>query len=194
VSTKPDTPHASHLNVIGAVHGRFQPFHLEHLEYVRAAYARCDLLYVGITHADPTQACRDTSAPHRHLPEANPFPYWVRAEMVRESLTEAGCDLCRVRVVPFPISEPQLISQYVTPNARHFLSPCDPWQAKKLGMLVGLGYDAVFVLKPRKTIEGREVRRRLVRSLPIGHLVPAAVARLLERDDISKYIPREEAR
>jgi nicotinamide mononucleotide adenylyltransferase len=33
---------------IGVVHGRFQPFHNGHLEYVLSAKQKCDFLYVGI--------------------------------------------------------------------------------------------------------------------------------------------------
>ncbi len=36
----------------GCVHGRFQPFHNGHLEYVLAAQSRCAFLWVGITKYD----------------------------------------------------------------------------------------------------------------------------------------------
>lgn len=33
----------------GVVHGRFQPLHLKHMEYILAAKMRCQKLYIGIT-------------------------------------------------------------------------------------------------------------------------------------------------
>ncbi len=33
----------------GVVHGRFQPFHLDHLKYALAGLTHCDYLFVGIT-------------------------------------------------------------------------------------------------------------------------------------------------
>ena len=41
-------PHA-----IVAVHGRFQPFHVGHLEYVQLALGLGRFCYVGITNPDP---------------------------------------------------------------------------------------------------------------------------------------------
>ena len=38
------------------IHGRFQPFHNGHLDYLRGALARCDELFVGITNPDPRHA------------------------------------------------------------------------------------------------------------------------------------------
>ena len=37
---------------IGVVHGRFQPLHLKHMEYILAAKMRCRKLYIGITNPD----------------------------------------------------------------------------------------------------------------------------------------------
>ena len=49
----------------GMIHGRFQPFHLGHLEYLRGAAERCDEVFVGITNPDPTG-----SGPNRAIPLA----------------------------------------------------------------------------------------------------------------------------
>jgi cytidyltransferase-like protein len=41
-----------HHTRLAAVHGRFQPFHVGHLEYVMRAAELCDLLYIGVTNRD----------------------------------------------------------------------------------------------------------------------------------------------
>ena len=35
------------------IHGRFQPFHNGHLEYLRGAAERSDEVWIGITNPDP---------------------------------------------------------------------------------------------------------------------------------------------
>jgi cytidyltransferase-like protein len=57
----------------GMVHGRFQPFHYEHLQYTPAALACCDHLIVGITHPDPALSITEASDPKRHHLAANVF-------------------------------------------------------------------------------------------------------------------------
>ena len=37
------------------IHGRFQPFHLGHLEYLAGAASEADEVWVGITNPDPTR-------------------------------------------------------------------------------------------------------------------------------------------
>jgi len=64
------------------IHGRFQPFHNGHLEYLRGAAASCDELFVGITNPDPWRVKEEPSDPLRHLPESNPFTYVERLLMV----------------------------------------------------------------------------------------------------------------
>jgi len=57
------------------IHGRFQPFHLGHLEYLKGAAERSEAVFVGITNPDPTRIREESSDPLRHLPESNPFTY-----------------------------------------------------------------------------------------------------------------------
>ena len=56
----------------GMVHGRFQPFHNGHLEYLNGAAVRCEEIFVGITNPDPARVLPEESDPLRHLPESNP--------------------------------------------------------------------------------------------------------------------------
>ena len=57
------------------VHGRFQPFHNGHLEYLLGAYERSSEVFVGITNPDPLRIRPEASDPLRHLPESNPWSY-----------------------------------------------------------------------------------------------------------------------
>ena len=72
------------------IHGRFQPFHNGHLEYLRGAAARSDVVFVGITNPDPARIKEEPSDPLRHLPESNPFSYVERLLMVTEVAQDEG--------------------------------------------------------------------------------------------------------
>ena len=89
---------------VGMVHGRFQPFHLGHLEYLVAAAARSERLVVGITNPEGFPSRPEPDDPARHLPESNPFTYAERRLMVEAAAGEAGVG--PVEVIPFPITEP----------------------------------------------------------------------------------------
>ena len=49
----------------GMIHGRFQPFHNGHLEYMRGAAEQSDELWVGITNPDPARILPEASDPAR---------------------------------------------------------------------------------------------------------------------------------
>lgn len=171
----------SDIYEFACVHGRFQPFHNEHLEYVSRAYELCRTLYIGITHALPGSDRPVDSAPHRHTSDANPFTFADRMEMILQALTDVGYDVRHVRIVPFPIETPSLIRNYVPANAVHLLSPCDEWQIEKYCSLSIMGLQVEWLFGTRKGITATEVRSRLRRGLSISGLVPPPVERYLSR-------------
>ena len=85
-----------------SAHGRFQPFHNEHLEYVLAAQGLCDFLWIGITKYDVTSTDLNPLGAVRERPENNPLTFFERAQIIRGSLIEAGvsAECIRLRSVP----------------------------------------------------------------------------------------------
>ena len=81
------------------IHGRFQPFHNGHLEYLRGAAAQSDEVFVGITNPDPQRIKEEPSDPLRHLPESNPFTYVERLLMIEAVAEDEGI---RAACDPFP--------------------------------------------------------------------------------------------
>ena len=73
--------------------GRFQPFHLGHLQAIRFILGKVDdlLILVG-------------SAQHSHTHE-NPFTAGERITMVRLALKEAKVDPARYMIIPLPDAE-----------------------------------------------------------------------------------------
>src|SRR5436189_6397838 len=91
----------------GMIHGRFQPFHNGHLEYLRGAAERSDEVWIGITNPDPERIKPEASDPLRHLPEANPFSSAERLLMVKAAAADLGLEPGTVHGIPFPLSDPE---------------------------------------------------------------------------------------
>jgi nicotinamide-nucleotide adenylyltransferase len=163
----------------GMIHGRFQPFHVGHLEYLRAASRRCRSLLVGITSPDRSHR-EDADAPAgRGDAAANPFTFTERAQMVRGVLRDEA--LGGALVVPFPVSRPELWPDYVPPGTVHFLRVFDEWGRAKVDRLRQAGYDVVVLdAGEGERVTGTEVRRRLREGSDWRPLVPAAVASVID--------------
>jgi nicotinamide-nucleotide adenylyltransferase len=165
----------------GMIHGRFQPFHNGHLEYLRLALERCETLLIGITNPDPAQTAEESTSDHRHLAESNPYTFFERLLMIRETVIGEGIPLERLVFIPFPVNLPDRWRYYVPPDVVHYLRVFSPWEQAKVERLREQGYQ-VQILQPGigKEIEATEVRRRLQAGDDWRSLVPAGVARVIE--------------
>lgn len=165
----------------GLVHGRFQPFHLGHLEYALAALQRCEHLIVGITNPDPSVIIAEATDSERHTPETNLFTFFERQQMIRAALLEADVDLNRISIVPFPIHHPDQWRFYCPQETVQFLRLYSAWGREKLRRFQERGW-AVEVLDPgvAKQVSSTEVRCRLQAGQRWDTLVPAAVAAVLK--------------
>jgi nicotinamide-nucleotide adenylyltransferase len=162
------------------IHGRFQPFHNGHLEYMRGAASRCEELFVGITNPDPTRIKPEAADPARHLPEANPWSYAERLLMVKAAATDLGLELSRVHVIPFPVNEPELWGAYVPEGVTQFLRLFSGWGGEKLERLRSAGYEVVVLDEgAEKDVSGTDVRDALRLGGSWESLVPPGVARVL---------------
>jgi nicotinamide-nucleotide adenylyltransferase len=166
----------------GMVHGRFQPFHLGHLEYMRGAAQRCDELFVGITNPDPERIRLEAADPLRHLPESNPFTYVERLLMVKVAARDAGLDLARLHVIPFPVNEPELWHAYVPDDVVQFIRLFSDWGGTKLDRFRDAGYEVVVLDEgAAKEVSGADVRAALREGGDWESLVPPGVAEVLKR-------------
>ena len=164
----------------GMIHGRFQPFHRGHLEYMRGASERCDELWVGITNPDPARVKPEASDPSRHLPESNPYTYAERLLMVKAAAGDLGLDPGAVHVIPFPVNEPELWAAYVPAGTTQFLRLFSAWGGEKLARLRDAGYEVVVLDEgAEKELSGAQVREALRAGGDWELLVPPGVARVL---------------
>lgn len=160
------------------IHGRFQPFHNGHLEYLIAAAARCETLLVGLANPDPLGAA-EWFDPDSYRPESNPFTDAERVLMLDAVL--ADLDLrWRTRVVRFSIQPTAVSATDIPEGTVHFLRVFDAWERRQAERLVQAGVDAVVLHEGRpKTVSGSQVRALLRAGEGWDRRVPRAVARVL---------------
>ena len=164
----------------GMIHGRFQPFHNGHHEYLRLALDRCELLLIGVTNPDPSQIAEEETSDHRHRSDANPFTFFERLMMIRELLMDDAVPPERTVVIPFPVNLPDRWRYYLPPDVVHYVRVFSPWEQTKVDRLRGEGYETE-VLTPgvEKEVEATEIRRRMAAGEDWEALVPPAVARVI---------------
>jgi cytidyltransferase-like protein len=162
------------------IHGRFQPFHNGHLEYLRGAAERSDEIFVGITNPDPKRIKPEPSDPLRHLPESNPYSYAERLLMVKAAAGDLDLDPERVHVIPFPVNEPELWPAYVPGGVTQYLRLFSEWGGTKLERMREAGYEVVILDEgTEKQLSGADVRAAIRDGGDWESLVPPGVARVL---------------
>jgi cytidyltransferase-like protein len=163
------------------IHGRFQPFHVGHLEYLKGAAARSDEVFVGITNPDPRRVREEPADPLRHLPESNPYTYTERLLMISEVARDEGI---AVHVIPFPVNEPELWPAYVPEGVTQYLRLFSEWGGTKLDRLREAGYEVVILDEgAEKGISGADVREAMRGGGDWEPLVPPGVARVIRSLD-----------
>lgn len=174
---------------IGVIHGRFQPLHVGHLEYLLAGKRLAELLVIGITSPDPWLTGMELAAPERCNPLANPCTYWERLLMVEGSLVEAGISRDEFRIVPFPHSYPERLKYYAPVDALYLLTIYDRWGEVKQRRFEDLGLRThVLWRRTDKVTSGTELRRLIRESGDWRSRMPAAAARVIQEQAIDKRI------
>ena len=166
------------MATIGVVHGRFQIFHLDHLEMVLEAARRCDHLLIGITNPDPHLTKYNANDPKRSSPLANPLTFYERHGMIRAALLEAGLNRLDFDIMPFPINRPDVLFHYVPRYAIFYLTIYDTWGETKKQLLESLGCQIDVLWKrpsEAKKMCGREIRERIAMGQEWVSFVPRAV-------------------
>lgn len=174
---------------IGFIHGRFQIFHNEHLEYALAAKKRCEVLIVGITSPDNAQLLYEAVDPHRSNASANPFTYYERFQMIKAALLEAGLKREEFEIVPFPIETPDSVQNYIPLEATAYLTIYDNWGEEKFRRLSGLGYNVCVLWRDRaKKISSTNIRNFIMNGQEWSHLVPSAVYSFIQQNNLDERI------
>lgn len=176
----------------GVVHGRFQVLHLKHMEYFLAAKMRCRVMYVGITHPDigayPATSPLDL---HGTAKADNPLTYIERYEMIRDALLDFGVKRDEFEIIPFPVSRPEKLPEYVPADAVHYMSLCGEWDAEKCRILRSLGFQVEILWErsgEEKGITGTQLRGMIAREEDWRQYMPKTAAEYLAEHGIDQRI------
>ena len=174
---------------LAVIHGRFQPLHIGHIEYLLAGKALCDVLIIGITNPDPWQMGNEETDVNRGSIDANPFTFYERYLMVEGSMVEAGVPREAFRIVPFPHSYPERLRYYSPADALYFLSIYDSWGETKLERFRNLGLPVhVLWRREEKVTSGSRIRKLIQTSGDWEKWVPPATARVIRELGIDERI------
>lgn len=154
----------------GLIMGRFQPFHLGHLELVRQALGECDDLIVAVT-----------SSQFNYLKE-DPFTAGERIEMIHNSLDEAGMSASRWMVLG--IENQHNVATWAS-YLRAALPRFDRIYSGNPYVAMLLADSAMSVVQPKFLDRARFNATRIRKMISDGEeawqeMVPAAVARMIE--------------
>lgn len=176
----------------GVIQGRFQVLHLKHMEYLLAAKMRCKTLYIGITHPDiisyPATSPRDV---HGTIERDNPLTYIERYEMIESALLEFGVKREEFEIIPFPVSRPELLTQYAPEDAVYYMSICGEWDKEKCEILKEHGLDVEILWErygEERGVTGTQVREMIAEGGDWKQYVPKAAAEYMESHGIDERI------
>ncbi len=176
---------------IGSVHGRFQPLHFEHLEYLAAALQRVRFLHVGITQFDTASLLHvDGAGEHRADPRSNPFTYFERAELASLALCGLGTSPERFRVGPFPIERPNDLADFLPLTVPVLTTRVDEWNDSKIAILTSIGYHVeVLYEREPKGVSGAQIRELMATGNPEWEsLVPESTVAFLRSLNLSERL------
>ena len=164
----------------GCLTGRFQPFHLGHLELFLQVVKCHRQIYVAITNPTPESRSFESTNPNRHLSESNPFSFKDRVAFIESVLTDNQIDRERVVIVPFSLTEPASWYLEVPPKTVRYVRVFSPWEKHKVKVLK---QKYKVEILPTNTssppIRATVIREAIKSNSPWTHLVPSGVASLI---------------
>lgn len=173
---------------LGFIHGRFQLFHNEHLQYALDAKARCEKLIVGITSPENAALIREEVDPHRSNACDNPFTFYERFNMVKAAMLGAGIPREDFEIVPYPIERPEVLPNYIPLSATSFFTIYDQWGYEKLHRLSELGYDTFVIPRGDKGMCSTEIRKKIVDDDDWKYMVPEAVYNYIIENNLTAKV------
>lgn len=168
----------------GMIHGRFQPFHIGHFDYLKMALNLVEeCLVVGITNPSPELIKNEMTDNHRHLPEANRFTFFERLEMIHKSIfssKEISFEQAKkVIITPFPIHDESLWRLYIPKDVTQIMSAFEEWDFEKEKRFKFYGFET-FSLNCKRITSGTTVREAIDNQKNWKSLVPDGTRQVLQ--------------
>jgi len=152
--------------------GRFQPFHLGHLNAIKNVLKEVEELVIVIG-----------SAQYSHN-LANPFTAGERLIMVRKALEEAGIDYSRIWIVPVPDMHLHMmwVSSIEGYTPKFDVVYSNEPLTRRLFMEAGYKVKAIRFYE-RKLYSSTEIRKRMLKDESWEKLIPKSVAVFIKEID-----------
>lgn len=165
----------------GCLTGRFQPFHLGHVELFLHVVKRHRQVYVAITNPTPESRSFESTNPNRHLSESNPFSFKDRVAFIESVLADNQIDRERVVIVPFSLTEPSSWHHEVPLKTLQYVRVFSSWEEHKVEVLKEkYRVEILPTNTSRPPIRATVIREAIKSNSPWTHLVPAGVASLIQ--------------
>lgn len=160
------------MNKRGLYVGRFQPFHLGHLEAIKDVFLKVNELVIVIG-----------SAQYSHNID-NPFTAGERLVMIRQALQKAGLDYSRLWIVPVPdVHLHMLWVSALEGYTPHFdIVYSNEPLTRRLFMEAGYEVESIQFFQ-RKIYTSTLVRERMLAGGEWEKLVPESVAEFINEID-----------
>ncbi len=150
--------------------GRFQPFHLGHLDLVKQILSECDEVVIAIT-----------SSQFNYL-EKDPFTASERIEMIYQALKEDGVDLSRCFIIPI---ENQFNIATWTSYLKSTLPQFDKVYSGNEYVSMLLADTGIQVIKPkfleRERYNATRIRNLMIEDQNWQSFVPPVVANVIKK-------------
>jgi len=154
----------------GLMKGRFQPFHLGHLDLTKQILSECDEVIIALT-----------GSQFNYI-EKDPFTAGERLEMIHDSLKEGDVDLSRCFIVPIE-------NQFNVATWASYIKSILPQFDKVYSgneyvamLLADSGYDVILPkFLDREKYNGTKIRKMIVNDLDWEKYVPSAVAKIIKK-------------
>ena len=156
----------------GLMLGRFQPFHRGHLALTKQILSECDELLMIIGSAQFNFIDKD------------PFSAGERMLMIHEALKEAGVDLSRCYIIP--VANDENNARWLA-YIRSMVPPFDVlYSGNDFVKYLARSQDSSIVIEDPMFAEineynGTNIRRLMQEGKPWEHLVPPAVAKVIQQ-------------
>ena len=153
------------MSTRGVVHGRFQVLNMKQMEQILAAKMRCSKLFLGITHPDIVNFASTSPFDTRGIiKKDNPMTFFERYEMLLNACKEFKFKREDFEIIPFPISHPDLLLQYVPGDAIYYMSVVTPWDEERLRTLELLGLKTEIIWRKSASdvvVASRDIRQMI---------------------------------
>ena len=159
----------------GLLIGRFQPFHLGHLEALQFALSKVDKLYVGL------------GSSNKPVEKNNPFTAEQRKEMILSSIDDSMKEKISIYFIPDVDNHIRWIEKIDTIVPKFDIIFSNDDLTKHLYSKRNIQVLSIPFLN-RESLSGTNIRDLIVRDQKWDNLVPTGTRNFLEKTDAKEHL------